>query len=392
MPRNNVFSKVERYYRDYGARAKELKGQGIKVIAYLCSLTPIEIITAAGFLPLRIRGDTREPITKGDTKLETIACPFLRSCFDVSLKGRYDFCDGLIIPHACDSITRTYSVWRYSTGITYSHFVNLPHKVSEPSVKFFKAELTTFKNSLERFADKEISDEALAEAIDLHAENRKKVKGLYELRKSNPPPISGAEIGKILAVGMSLHVSESNELFDAVLREVRRRKEIPLKRRPRIMILGSCLDNVDLVTFIEDAGADVVVDSLCMGTRDYWRDIGSMGDPMRAIALQYLDKINCPRTYREKVGKNFKEDAEVRFGDIDWLIKEFKVEGVILYIYRNCDPFGFEVPARREYLSSLHIPVLYLEGEYSSGAIGQLKTRIGAFLEMIGQEELEWLT
>ncbi|NWG04465.1 MAG: 2-hydroxyacyl-CoA dehydratase [Syntrophaceae bacterium] len=384
MPRNNVFSKVERYYRDYGARAKELKAQGIKVIAYLCSLTPIEIITAAGFLPLRIRGDTREPITIGDTKLETIACPFLRSCFDVSLKGRYDFCDGLIIPHACDSITRTYSVWRYSIGITYSHFVNLPHKVSETSLKFFKAELTTFKNSLERFADKKISDEALAEAIDLNVENRKKVKALYQSRKSNPPPISGAEIGKILTAGMGLPVSESNELFDECLRQIKLKKEIPLKKRPRIMILGSCLDNVDLITFVEDAGADVVVDSLCMGTRDYWRDIGSVDDPMRAIALLYLNKMNCPRTYREKVGKKFREDAEARFGDIGLLINEFKVEGVILYVYRNCDPFGFEVPARKEYLSSLHIPVLYLEGEYSSGAIGHLKTRIKAFLELIG--------
>jgi len=381
---SDILSKVETYYQNYGLRARELKDQGQKVIAYLCSLIPVEIITAAGCVPFRIRGDVHEPITKGDTNLETIACPFLRSCFDVSLKGRYDFSDGLIIPHACDSMARTYSTWRYSLELPYSHFINVPHTITESSMEFFIAELNTFRKSLGRFVGKEISDDDLAQAIDLYNKNRDKAKALYELRKQDPPFVSGAELATILTVGMSLPVTESNELFDEVLEKLTQRNKAPYAKAPRILIDGACVDNIDFIKLIEDSGANVVADSLCIGTRDYWPHTEVEGDPMKALAHRYLAKINCPRTYREKVGETYQEDLVSRFGDIGSLSKEFHVDGVILYIYKYCDPFGFEVPARKAYLDSINMPVLYLEDEYSSGTIGRLRTRIQAFLEMIG--------
>jgi benzoyl-CoA reductase subunit C len=382
---SNGMAKVEKYYDNYGMRARELKNGGKMVIAYLCSLVPIEIITAAGLVPFRIRGNVNEPITKGDTNLETIACPFVRSCFDLSVKGSYDFCDGIVIPHACDSMARTYSTWRYTLGLPYSHFINVPHTVTGPSMEFFREELNTFRKSLGRFVKKEIADSDLSEAIHLYNENRDKAKALYELRKSYPPLISGTEMSKILTVGMSLPVTESNELFAEVLEELEQRKPAPLPRAPRIMVDGACVDNVDFFKLIEDTGANVVVDSLCIGTRDYLPRTDVHGDPLDALARRYLDKINCPRTYREKVGETYGEDLASRFGDIGFLAKEFKVDGVILYVYKYCDPFGFEVPARKAYLDSLNIPVLYLEDEYSAGTIGRLRTRIQAFLEIIGQ-------
>jgi len=380
---SDILSKVGRYYQDYGLRARELKNEGNKIIAYLCSLVPVEIIAASGCVPFRIRGDVHEPITKGDTNLETIACPFVRSCFDLSVKGRYGFCDGLIIPHACDSMARTYSTWRYSLELPYSHFINVPHTLSESSMEFFMAELNTFRKSLGKFAGKEISDDDLAEAIGLYNENRDKAKALYELRKSDPPLISGTELSKILTVGMSLPVSESNELFDEVLEEFRQKKGTSLQKAPRIMVDGACMDNIDFVKLVEDSGANVVVDSLCIGTRDYWPNADFRGDPVDALAHRYLDKINCPRTYKEKAGETYEEDLKSRFGDIGFLSKEFKVDAIILYIYKYCDPFGFEVPARKAYLDSIKMPVLYLEDEYSAGTIGRLRTRIQAFLEMI---------
>ncbi len=105
---NSIFTTVEKYYKDYGLRAKELKKEGKKLIGYICSLVPLEIITAAGCIPFRVRGDIQEPITKGDTLLETIVCPYYRSCFDLSVKQKYDFLSGMVIPHGCDSMVRSY--------------------------------------------------------------------------------------------------------------------------------------------------------------------------------------------------------------------------------------------------------------------------------------------
>lgn len=378
-----ISSKVETYYQDYGARAKELKAEGKRVIGYTCSFVPLEIITAAGCIPFRIRGDVNEPITKGDNLLETIVCPYYRSCFDLALKDRYDFIEGVAIPHACDSITRSYSPWMYSLDLPFCQFINIPSVVKESSFEFFNEVLDTFRKSLGDFAGKDITDDDIAEAIKLHNKNRDKAKALYEFRKTDPPMISGVELTKVLTVGTSLPITESNALFDEVLEELKQRTESPCKRGPRIMIDGACVDNVELVKLIEDMGANVVADTLCNGTRDYFPHADVGGDPIDALSHRYLDKINCPKTYRDNKELDFTKDIEARFGDIGSFAKEFKADGSILYVFKYCDPFGFEVPARKAYYDHIHLSHLYLEDEYSMGTIGQLKTRIQAFLEMI---------
>ncbi|MBP1696921.1 MAG: 3-hydroxyacyl-ACP dehydratase, partial [Deltaproteobacteria bacterium] len=99
--KGNIFDTVEAYYQNYGVRARELKNEGKKVIGYVCSFVPLEVISASGAIPFRVRGNVHEPITKGDALLETIVCPYYRSIFDLSVKGKYDFLSGLVIPHGC---------------------------------------------------------------------------------------------------------------------------------------------------------------------------------------------------------------------------------------------------------------------------------------------------
>jgi len=373
---------AEKYYQDYGCRARELKGLGSKIIGYLCAYVPLEIITAAGFIPFRIKGDVNEPITKADTEMETIVCPLVRSCYDMALKGSYEFLDGLVIPHACDSICRTYDIWKYTLGLAYSHFINMPHGTDDSSLKYFKAILNTFRKSLGEFAGKEISDDSLARAVRSYNENRARVRGLYELRKSDQPLISGAELTRVLVAAMSIPVEESINLLDNVIAEVGQRVSITDVKLPRVMVVGAEVDDDAFIKLIEDSGAYVVADDLCPGAREYWPYVDVTDDPTDGIAERYLRKITCGRTFREK-RSTYPEYLEERFGHIGRFIKNFKVDGVILYIYKYCDPFGFEVPAIKSYIESLGTPVLYLEEEYSMSTTGRLRTRIQAFLELI---------
>jgi benzoyl-CoA reductase/2-hydroxyglutaryl-CoA dehydratase subunit BcrC/BadD/HgdB len=379
----NILNAVDKSYKDYGLRAKELKKEGKKIIGYICSFVPLEIITAAGCIPFRVRGNIHEPITRGDTLLETIVCPYYRSCFDLSLKQKYDFLSGMVIPHGCDSMVRSYSAWSYSLPYSYFHFINIPTVCGKSSFEFFDAELNTFRKSLVEFAGKAVTDEDLAKAIRTYNENRNKVRVLYEFRKANAPLISGTELTMVLTVGSSLPVGEANTLFDQVSAEIGRRKKSPLQGGPRIFIDGACLDNIELIKLVEELGGNVVADTICNGARDYFPRTDVGGDPMDALAHRYLDKINCPKTYRENKTGTFEGDIESRFGDIGAYAREFKVDGAILYVYKYCDPFGFEVPARKAYYKSINVPLLHLEDVYSAGTIGQLRTRIQAFLEMI---------
>jgi benzoyl-CoA reductase subunit C len=381
---SNIFSIIEKYYKDYGLRAKALKVEGKRVIGYICSFVPLEMITASGCIPFRVRGNIHEPITTGDTLLETIVCPYYRSCFDLSVKQRYDFLSGMVIPHGCDSMVRSYSVWSYFLPFPYFHFVNIPTVCDESSFEFFNAELNTFRKSLGEFIRRPITDEDLARAIRVHNENRDKVKALYEFRKGDPPLISGTELTMVLTVGSSLPIDEANALFDQGLTEIKQRGESPLKKGPRIFIDGACLDNIELIKLVEELGGNVVADTICNGARDYFPKTDIGGDPIDALAHRYLDKINCPKTYRANKAGTFEGDIASRFGDIGTYTKEFKVDGAILYVYKYCDPFGFEVPARKAYYKSINVPLLHLEDIYSAGTMGQLRTRVQAFLEMIG--------
>jgi benzoyl-CoA reductase subunit C len=380
---NKSLSLVEKYYQDYGSRARELKRQGKKIFGYLCAFVPLEVLTAAGFVPFRIKGDVNEPITKADTEMETIVCPLVRSCFDMALKGKYEFLDGIVIPHACDSICRTYDVWKYTLNLSYSHLINMPHTTDEPSLDFYKEVLNTFRTSLGRFVGKEISDRELTQAIKLHNQNRAKVRELYELRKASPPLISGAEVARVLVAAVSIPVEESIEMLGDVIEEVKQRGSVLAQKQARIMVVGAQVDSVAFIKLIEDSGAWVVADDLCPGAREFFADVTVTTDPIDGIAERYLRKVKCGRTYREMKG-NYEEYLEDRFGHMSQMIKDFNVDGMVLYIYKYCDPFGFEVPQIKSYIEAKGTPVLYLEDEYSMSTIGRLRTRIQAFLELLG--------
>jgi benzoyl-CoA reductase subunit C len=376
---------VDKYYQNYGCRARELKKQGKRIIGYLCAFTPVEIIAAAGFVPFRIKGDVNEPITKADTEMETIVCPLVRSCFDMALKGKYEFLDGIVIPHACDSISTTYSVWKNTLNLPYSHLIDMPHSTGEPSLNFYKEILGTFRKSLSKFAGKEISDQSLNRAISLYNQNRAKVRELYGLRKASPPLISGTEVAKLLIAAVSIPVEEATKLIDSVIKEVKQRKPVPAPKSARIMVVGAQVDDIAFIDLIEDSGAWVVADDLCPGAREFFTDVDVTKNPIDGIAERYLRKIKCGRTFRERKG-DYDGYLEDRFGHIGRFVKDFKVDGVVLYIYKYCDPYGFDVPAMKSYIESVGAPVLYLEDEYSMSTIGRLRTRIQAFLELIGSK------
>lgn len=375
-------AKAEQIYQNRGQKAKELKAEGKKIIGYLCSFTPVEMITAVDFVPYRITGSMREPIALADAYLENIACPFTRSCLDIALKGSYDFLDGYVVPHACDNIVKLYDIWTYNIKHAYAHFVNVPHTLSKSSFEFFKAELGTFKKSLERFSGRELTVDGLTQAIRLHNEQRALIRKLYELRKKDPPPVSGTEMTKVIVAVMSTPVTEANELLKATIGEVQARRDGPQKKPARLMVSGTGNEETTLIELVEESGANVVVDDLCFGTRPYWFEVEMSDNPLASIAKSYLEQLRCPRTYRESPGSH-QADLENRFGYIYEFAKDFKVNGIILHITRYCDTHAFDAPDVKEYLGGKGLPVLEIEGDYPIGSTAGLKTRVQAFLETL---------
>jgi benzoyl-CoA reductase subunit C len=374
--------RAEAYYKDYGSRAREFKAAGRKVIGYLSALGPVEVLTAAGVVPLRLKGSVSEAITKGDAYMETIVCPFVRNVFDAAMKGKYDFLDGMVLPHQCDSIDRTNDVWSFNLKLPYWHYLNVPHLADDPSIEFMTEILRLLVKSIESFTGNEITDQSITAAVKAHNENRRLVRELYDLRKHEPPLISGVEMVKVLVSAMSLPVEESIEFIRSVTNEVKGRPAPTQSGAARIMLVGDQIDDVAIMDAVEGTGAQLVMDDLSIGSKMYWNDVDVTEDPLRGIAERYLRKLKIPTTFVGS-GENYEEILEERYGHLRDYIKDFNVNGVILLIYKFCDPYGFEVPAMKSFIESLGVPVLYVEDEYSTSTLGRLKTRIEAFLEMI---------
>jgi len=181
---------------------------------------------------------------------------------------------------------------------------------------------------------------------------------------------------------MSLPVEESTALIKSVIEEVSRRPQKTDGKAARIMLVGDQIDDVAITNAIEGADAYLVMDDLSTGSKMYWGDVDATLDPIQGISERYLKKLKFPTTFVSD-GNNYAENLEARFGHMRQYIKDFKVNGAILFIYKYCDPYGFEVPAMKSFIESVGTPVLYIEDEYSTSSLGRVKTRIEAFLEMI---------
>ena len=374
-------SKAKDIYEDRFRRAKELKAEGKKIVGYFCSFVPLEIITATGIVPFRILGNAEEPITKADTYITSAACPFLRSCFDIAFKGEYDFLDGIVSCYSCEGVENCFPIWRYYFKPAYAYIIDMPHGLNPWDFRFFREEIDAFKRHFEAFAGCEITEESLRRAIHLHNENRALVRELYDLRKEEPPLLTGSEVIQTLVAAMSVPVNECNDLLRSVIDEVRQRVEQPNKGSVRLFIWGSPIDNARFMKLIEECGANVVMDDLCVGSRHYWADVEATDDIVGGLSRRYLDGVRCPRTLRES-GGTYKEDNELRFNHLKKWLTEFQIDGAILQTIRFCDPCGWEIPDLKVYLEEQGVPVLILEHEYSVAAIETLRTRIEAFIEM----------
>ena len=381
--------RAKEIYKDPAKRARELKAEGKKLIGYLDIFPVLEMLTALDFVPYRILGDMDEPITAADSCLPTMVCPFLRSAMDLGLKGKYDFLDGALFAHTCEVAEKMAHIWRIYIDPPYLHFLDTPHTTHAAAQKHFKELLKDLQKTLESFAGQKLTTEKLRAAVEVHNRQRALVRELYDLRKPDSPLISGAETIQVIMALMSLPVEEGNELLKQVISELKQRKDGPPRQPARLLVWGSVIDNTALIDMIEDIGANVVIDDTSVGNRAYVSDVKLTEDPLDGLAYHYLVDLRSPRTFRETVlskdkRKDYMTDLENRFGYMREYIEEWNVNGTILAVLRYCDTHGYEVPALTYYLESLGLPSIYLELDYNKATLAQLRTRIQAFIEVIG--------
>lgn len=357
------------------AQILEHKSRGGKVIGWLCTYVPEEIIHAAGALPIRIIGYSHEAnLDDANAHLYINNCTFSRSCLQLGLEGEYDFLDGVVGGSTCDGARRLFDVWRQYVGTPFHHVMTVPRKYTENAHQLYYSEVLQFKKHLEEHLNVDISDEALLKSTILLNESRSLLHRLYELRKRDKPPISGAETLEVLNAAYRMPKETFNLWLGELIKELKA-SDKAFTGRARVMLVGSVLTNPEFVKSIEDQGALVVTDELCTSTR-YWGDKVVLDDGrpiLEAISRRYLNNFPCARMY----------PSDERFNRIIDYARDFKVDGVISEIVRYCVPYAHDLPLLTDRLSEVGIPTLALDVEYGTAGSGQIATRVQAFLEMM---------
>jgi benzoyl-CoA reductase subunit C len=123
MQGEKMFSKFEEILENRHEHIKHLKiSKDKRVIGYLCSYVPEELLYAAGAIPVRIFSNEEVP-SYGDSIMQSHYCAFARSILHQGLKGDYDYLDGLVWAYTCNTMRFAYEAWEMHGSISFSRFL-----------------------------------------------------------------------------------------------------------------------------------------------------------------------------------------------------------------------------------------------------------------------------
>jgi len=342
------------------------------VVGYFCSYTPEEVIWAAGALPLRIFGAGGR-VTLADAHLQAYSCSLVRGALEDGLAGKLAFLDGIVFPHTCDSIQRLSDIWRLNLDTGAHLDAVLPVKLNTASAReYLAAVLAKFRRELGERLGREIGAEALAAAVADYEALREGLAALHALRRERPAALSSRDLHTVTRAAMVMDRRELAGHLAAVLDEARQAPGGAAAPRKRLVLAGGLCSMPDLYGIIEEAGAHVVDDDFCTGSRYFEGRVPAGGDPLAALAQRYAERSVCPAKHRDLDGRGRSLVERVRRAGAD---------GVIFILLKFCDPHAFDYPYMKALLDAAGIPSLLFEVEDQLPAEGQLKTRCEAFVE-----------
>ncbi|QDR79293.1 2-hydroxyacyl-CoA dehydratase [Sporomusa termitida] len=353
--------------------------EGKKSVGYLCTYTPLELINAAGVNQLRLfkMGNT-EVVASGEQITQSVFCDFTKSILGAFKEGDplYKALDKVYTFYTCDCIKKVgEAIGDFFSPTDIYTLPRLREKAS--SRNYYRTEIVNFKEDLETLSGNTVSEEAVREQIKLYNQVRGVLKKISDLRKRENPPLKGKDFLDLIKGYYYLPPAELLVLYQQIYDTL---AAVPDQgRQPiRLMMAGGIVADGDrrLLELIEDTvGARVVIEDHCTGSRNVSFQISEEGDPYQALAEGYLDQSPCTRM------KPLQERVAIS-GD---LAQEYKVDG-ILYVYlKFCPCYGQIKHEFFRHYQKLGIPVLEVPVDYSASDQGQLKTRLEAFIEVLGE-------
>jgi benzoyl-CoA reductase/2-hydroxyglutaryl-CoA dehydratase subunit BcrC/BadD/HgdB len=322
-------------------------------ISWFCTYTPLEILEAAGWLPVRHFGDPSS-VDAADEMLHPALCPYARACLAAEMRrpGRHN----AIFVNSCDAMRRLYDAWKAAFPDAFVHLMDLPRNEGDLGRRLLSEEFKYLVSVLESHSGSRVT------ARSIEAASRKR-EGARQAYLEQARGLSGRER---LRNAMLFQGLENERLTST-----------DGKGTVPVVLTGNLLNPSGIVAALEESGAKVIWIDLCNGDRNFSSSTlvegGDLENLLEALAGRYLERHPCARMCDS--GRHYQ-----------LLIEKVRSEGARGVIYASlkfCDSYLYDFPLLEQRLKLEGIPLLRLESDYGDGHVGQLLTRVEAFLEMI---------
>jgi benzoyl-CoA reductase/2-hydroxyglutaryl-CoA dehydratase subunit BcrC/BadD/HgdB len=369
----------------HGLRVRELmdhKAGGGKVVGLYCVFVPEDLILAAGAIPVGLCAGTQFSIPDAEEVLPRNTCALIKSSFGFKVGRTCPYVqasDFVIGETTCDGKKKMYEILAEHHP---THVMEVPQKKTPLGRQLFLEELRGLVAKLEAETGVAITADKLAQATAVIEAKRRALQRLQGIRKARPVPVSGLDAVLVTQVSFYDDPVRFTEKVNALCEELEGKiaagEGVAAPDSPCVLVSGSpmAIPNWKLHQILEESGAVVVGEESCTGTR-YFNYLtpendGSLAGQLEAIADRQLETHCACFTPNDE-----------RTQDILTLAREWEVDGVVHYSLQFCHTFANEAVKVEKALAEEDIPLLRIETDYGDEDIGQLKTRVDAFLEMI---------
>ena len=369
----------------HGLRIKELvdhKAAGGTVIGTFCLYVPEEVIRALGGQAVGLCAGAEWAYDQVERLLPANTCALIKSFMGFKL-GKVcpyvESADLIIGETTCDGKKKAYELF---ADLAPLHVMELPQMKREADRVLWRGEIDRLVTKLEEVSGRELTADNLRQAIVEVNGKRRALQRLNATRAAVPAPISGKDALLATQVAFYDDVPRFTQSVNAIADELEARvasgEGVAPKDAIRLLVTGSpmSIPNWKLHDVIEKAGAVVVAEELCTGSRYYEtlvpEDGQTVDQMLDSIAGKYLG-INCA-CFTPNPG---------RIEDVVRLAKAHGADGIVHYSLQFCTPYQVEATTVDRAAKAAGIPMLRIDTDYSMGDIGQLQSRVEAFVEML---------
>ena len=366
---------------------RQAKADGRLALGYTCYHMPEVLLNLEGCFSVRLRAPRTGSMEVATSYMSNATCEYARALLERGLEGGYKFLDAMAGVDVCECMNRSMENMEL-LGVNDPDKKNFfwcnldsPCSDNEDCVEHLREQLSRkiLKPLREDFGI-DTSDQAIRDAVARHNEVCRLITEIGNYRKLDNPTITGYEFHILTLATYVCPKDLVVEKLRETLEELKTREPDPKKNfRAKVVVVGSEIDDPELISLIEDSGALVVADRFCYGSFPGRQEIVLTDDEdaLTQVCRNYLQTTLCVRhSAQHKVQKRLDFAAQ--------LAKDYHADGIIYEQIKFCTYWSYERALASHIMhNEYNIPTLSIDRPYMSRTSGQLRTRVQAFVESI---------